>query len=160
MLALADVISREHRLDLGDGIGLAHLEEAEFGVGVGDQVVDQFIKQRTGVAGLDLRLLAQGVEVAGKHQFSQLGDDSGLALAVLVLAVKQDALERLACRAGLGAVDVFLDLQVEGQLDIEALSFGQLDDGTATGIRTAQDALGLGEQLVVVTERGHHLQRQ
>ena len=156
--ALADVVGREHRLDLGDGIGLAHLEEAEFGVGVGDQVIDQFIEQRAGVAGLDLRLLAQCVEVAGKHQFSQLGDDAGAALAILVLAVKQDALQRLACRTGLGAIDVFLDLQVEGQFDIEALAFGQADDGAATAIRTAQDALGLGEHLVVVAERGHHLQ--
>jgi hypothetical protein len=40
--------------------------------------------------------------------------------------------------AGLGAVDVFFDLQVEGQLDVEPIAFGGPDQRPATRFRAAQ----------------------
>ena len=124
---LADRVDGQHGLDFGDGVGLPYLEIRELGVGVGNQIIDQFVEQRGRAGGLDLRLLAEHVAVAGDHEIAQLRQDAATALAVFILAIGQDAFERCRGGAGLGTVDVLFDLQVEGQLDVEPFAFGGPD---------------------------------
>ena len=155
---LADVIASQHRLDFSDGVGLPDLEIGQLGVGVGDEVIHQLIEQCAGAGRLDLRFLAERVAVAGEDQIAQLDKNSCATVAVFILAVQQDALDRTSSGAGLGAVDVLFDLEIEGQLDVEPLAFGQPDQRATTGIHAAKDALGVREYFVVVAERGNYFQ--
>ena len=158
--ALTDVIAGQHRFDFGDGIGLPDLEIGQLGIGVGDEVIDQLVEQGAGAGCLDRRFLAEGVAVAGEYQITQLGKNARAPVAVFILAVQQDALDRASSGAGLGAVDVLFDLEIEGQLDVEPLAFGQPDQRTTTGIHTTEDALGVREHFVVVAEWGNYVQRE
>jgi hypothetical protein len=151
---LTNVVSRQDGFDFSDGIVLPGLEVGQLGVGVRDQVIDQLVEQRARARGLDLRLLAKGIAIAGQHEVAQLGDDAATAFAVLILAIGQDALEGSCRCAGLGAVDEFFDLEIEGQLDVETIAFGRPDQRPATGFRTAQDAFGFGQCFVVIAQWG------
>ncbi len=151
---LPNVVCRQNGLDFSDGIVLPDLEVGQLGVGVGDQVIDQFFEQRAWTCSFDLRLLAKGIAIAGQHEVAQLGDDAATAFAVLILAIGQDALEGRRRCAGLRAVDEFFDLEIERQLDVEAIAFGRPDQRPATGFRTAQDAFGFGQRFVVIAQWG------
>jgi hypothetical protein len=128
------------------------LEIAELGVGVGDEVVAELIEQAGGVGRLELDALAEGVEVALQQHGRKLLPQAAAALAVFVLAIEQDGAQRRRGVAGLGAVDVFLDLPVKGEFDVEALAFGQADEGPAVALAAAQHGLGVAEQVPVVAE--------
>ena len=149
---LTDDIGGEHGLDLGDGVSLTLLEVGELGVGVGDQVVEQLVEQRARARGLDLQFLTERIAIAGAHEITQLREDAAPAFAVLVLAVHQDSLHRCSSHAGLGAVDVLFDLQVEAQLDVEPIAFGGPNQSPTARFGAAQNASGFAEEFVVITE--------
>ena len=157
---LRQVACAEHGLDFCNGVGLAHLQVGQLAVSVGDEVVEQLIEHGGRAAGLDLHRLAQGVEVASGDEFRQLVHQALAAFAVFILAVGQDAFERWRGLVGLGADDVFFDLLVGGQLDVQALALSQAHEGTPGAFAAAQDAFGAVQFVVVVAQRGEHFKAE
>ena len=149
-LALGGVVGKQDRLDLGDRVGVAVLKVAKLGIGVGDEVVAQLVEQAAGAGRLELDALTEGVEVALQHHGGELLAQAGAALAVFVLAVDEDVAQRRRGVAGLGAVDVLLDLAVEGELDVEALALREADQRPAIAFAAAQDGAGVVECVPVI----------
>ena len=102
------------------GVGVAVLEEAELGVGVGE-VVAQLVEQ---AAGLDARLdaLAEAYQSPCSIMVASCSRRRARRSRFSSFAVDEDVAQRRRGVAGFGAVDVLLDLAVEGELDVEALA--------------------------------------
>ena len=154
---LAQAVCREHGADFSGGVGLAHLDVAELAVGVGDQVVEQFVHLQAGRLAFDGGFLPQGEEVAAVHGCGQLQHQATTAVAVFFFAVEQNALERGRSSVGFGP-DVFFNLQIGAQLQINTGVVGDAADGFALTFSAAANAFGIVHQLVFSPHGGQHFE--
>jgi len=91
---LTDAVSHQDSLDLGNRIKLAYLEIFQFGVGIGDEVVNQLIHLRRRRCCLARQLLTQRITVTIDQCRTELLNQPCFTLTVFILTVGEDTFER------------------------------------------------------------------